>query len=80
MEVTILFLGKHKIVAEHITCVKDAGNGKTNVWVVGQSAADGAFLVDMPEDEVMKLWSGEDDGTQEDEEMASGNEEEGGGN
>ena len=56
----LLFMGEHVIVQEAITCIKDAGGGKTNVWTVGQSAEDG-FLVDMPYDDVMSLITDEED-------------------
>ena len=70
---TLLFLGEHVIAAEHITCVKKAGK-KTTVWVAGQSAVDGGFLVDMPFDEVMALWTGEEaeDAAEEGEEKPEG--------
>lgn len=58
---TLLYLGEHVIVEEHITCVKKANDKQTTVWVVGQSAIDGGFLVDMPFDDVMGLWLGEED-------------------
>lgn len=65
---TLLFLGEHCIVEEHITCIKAAGDKQTTVWVTGQSAVDGGFLVDMPFDEVMDLITGEEDGDEPEEE------------
>lgn len=57
------------IVQGTITRIKGAGNGKTNIWVVGQSAVDGGFLIDKPFQEVMDLITEEDDdGTDETEE------------
>lgn len=75
---TLLFLGEHIIVEDHITCIKAAGEKQTTVWVTGQSAADGGFLVDVPFDEVMDLITGEEDGDGEvDSEGDGENEEEG---
>lgn len=70
----LLFLGEHTIVQESIACIKDAGNGKTSIWCIGQSAADGGFLVDMPYDEVMSLITDEEDSDaeEEQEEMDAG--------
>jgi hypothetical protein len=57
--------GDDVIVAEHITRVKAAGEKQTTVWVVGQSAVDGGFLIDLPFDEVIEIWTalGDDDAT-----------------
>jgi hypothetical protein len=64
----ILLLGEHAISEEFIVAMKDAGDGKTTVWTVGQSAVDGGFLVDCPYEEAFKLWTGDDDATVEGEE------------
>lgn len=58
----LLFVGDEDVVvADHITRVKKANEKQTTVWVVGQSAVDGGFLIDMPFDEVMDLWTKEED-------------------
>ncbi len=57
----ILLLGEHAILDSQIVAMKDAGDGKTAVWTVGQSAVDGGFLVDCPYEEAFKLWTGEED-------------------
>jgi hypothetical protein len=61
----ILLLGEHAICAAHVVAMKDAGDGKTTVWTVGQSAVDGGFLVDCEYEEAFKLWTGEDDAATE---------------
>lgn len=70
----ILLLGEHAISEEFIVAMKDAGDGKTTVWTVGQSAVDGGFLVDCPYEEAFKLWTGDDDAATEGE--IEGDEEE----
>lgn len=67
----LLFMADDDVIVQGtITRVKDAGDGKTNIWVVGQSATDGGFLIDKPFDEVMSLITDEEDenGAQEEEE------------
>jgi hypothetical protein len=59
---TFLFLDDLVIDADKITAIRPADKGKTNVWVIGQSAIDGAFLIDMKFEEVLKLWTGDEDG------------------
>ena len=51
----LLELGEYYIELSHITCLRPAGRYHTSVWVTGQSAVDGAFLVDLPIDEVLEL-------------------------
>ena len=67
-------LGEHAILEKQIVAMKDAGDGKTTVWTVGQSAVDGGFLVDCPYEEAFKLWTGGDDAATEGE--IEGDEEE----
>jgi len=38
---------------DSIVAVRDAGDGHTSLWTIGQSATDGNFLLDVPYDEVM---------------------------
>lgn len=52
----LLELGDHWIEHSLITCIKQADEETTSVWLVGQSAVDGAFLVDLPFDKVMELY------------------------
>jgi hypothetical protein len=68
---TLIFLGEHCFVEEHIACIKDAGDGRTAVWVVGQPATDGGFLVDMPYGEVIDLITGGEDAAAEGEEKSA---------
>ena len=72
----ILLLGEHAILDSQIVAMKDAGDGKTTVWTVGQSAVDGGFLVDCPYEEAFKLWTGGNDAdeTEEEEEIPAGEE------
>jgi len=67
----IVRLGEHTFSADLITCMKKGDKkGTTLVWVAGQSAIDGNFIVDEEHDTAVDLWlralHGEDEDEEED--------------
>jgi len=50
-------LGDHIFCAQYISCMKKGDKkGTTLVWVAGQSAIDGNFIVDEEYDSAVDLW------------------------
>jgi hypothetical protein len=54
----LILLGEHWIESDHVIAVKSVSKTQTNIWCTGQSALDGAFLVDEDEDSVIERLKG----------------------
>jgi hypothetical protein len=54
----LIELGDYWIESDHVIAVKSASKTQTNIWCTGQSACDGAFLVDEDEDSVIERLKG----------------------
>jgi hypothetical protein len=49
-------LGEYWINSEHVTAIREStvDESQTCVWVIGASTVDGAFLIDLPVEDVVE--------------------------
>jgi len=58
----LIWIGEQVFNSDHIVSIKPGDKkGTIKVWTVGQSAIHDNFLVEADFDEVIDLWSGEDE-------------------
>ncbi len=58
----LIWIGDTVFDAYHIVAIRKGNKeGEILVWTVGQSAVDGNFLIEADFDEIVGLWSGEEE-------------------